>query len=75
MMATKSNFVLFLNIFLKFVYFERERERECKWGKGRERGGQRVQSGLHVDSREPDMGLRFTNHEMMTRAEVRRSTD
>ena len=54
--------------------FERERERErerenvCvyKRRRGRERGGQRIQSGLWADSREPDAGLKLGNHEIMT---------
>ena len=33
----------------------------------RERGGQRVRSGLHLDSRELDVGLKPTNCEIMTR--------
>ena len=37
-----------------------ERDREQERGK-RERGGQRIQRGLWVDSREPDMGLKLTN--------------
>ena len=31
-----------------------------------ERGGQRVQSGLRADSREPNVGLKFMNREIMT---------
>ena len=45
-------------------------------GAERVRGGeQRIQSGLHPDSREPDVGLRLTNREIMTGAKVGRSTD
>ena len=40
--------------------------RECKWGRGREQGGQKIQSRLCTDSREPNMGLKLTNCEIMT---------
>ena len=39
-------------------------------GRGRERGEQEIQSGLYADSREPDAGLKPTNQEIMTWAEV-----
>ena len=39
----------------------RERERERKLGRGRERGGQRIQSGLCAYSREADAGLELMN--------------
>ena len=56
--------------------FEREREREHKWRRGRQRGGQRTGSGLCADSSEqPNVGLELLNLEIMTWAEVRRSTD
>ena len=55
--------VIFCNIYL------REREREA------ERGRQRIQSGLCADSREPDVGLKLMNCEIMTRAEVGQLTD
>ena len=44
-------------------------------GRGRERGGQRIRSGLRADGREPDVGFELTSHEIMTLAEVGRSTD
>ena len=48
--------------------FERERARA---GDGhRERGRPRIQSGLRIDSTEPDTGLEPTNREIMTQAEV-----
>ena len=46
-----------------FFFFEvylsilRETERECKWGRGRERG--RIPSRLSVVSAEPDVGLKL----------------
>ena len=43
-----------------------EREREHKWRRGRQRGGQRIQSRLCADSSEPDVGLKLTNREIMT---------
>ena len=62
--------------FLKFTYFwERGRERENEQGRGRERGGQRNQTGPCTDSREPNVRLEFTNHEIMTWAEGRHLTD
>ena len=45
---------------------ETEREREDKPRKGRELGGQRIQNGLCVDSRDPDAGLELMNYEIMT---------
>ena len=48
------------------------REQESERGRGRERGGQKIWSGLCVDSREPDVGLELTNCEIMTWAEVSR---
>ena len=53
-------FVLFL--FLMFI-FERESVQE---GWEKERGGQRIQSRLCTDSREPNAGLKLMNHEIMT---------
>ena len=35
-------------------------------GRGRERGRQRIQSRLHADSGEPDVGLEVTNREIRT---------
>ena len=51
-----------------FFTFEREKERvrELKQGRGRERRGQRIQSGLSDDSREPDVGLELKNSRIMT---------
>ena len=56
-----------------FIYFERERKIEQ--GRGRDRVGQRIQSRLCADSREPDTGLEPTNCEIMTWAEVRLLTN
>ena len=51
--------------FLMFIYFlERKRERTSR--EGAETRGQRIQSRLCTDSREPDAGLELTNHEIMT---------
>ena len=47
--------------FSKFIYCEREREREASRG-----GAERIRSGLWADSREPDAGLELTNREMVT---------
>ena len=47
--------------------FEREsgRERDCKWGRGREKGRNRIQSRLQAVSKEPNVGLELTNLEIM----------
>ena len=50
-------------------------DRTCKWGRGRERGGQRIQSGLCTDSREPNTGLELTICKIMTWAKVRCSNN
>ena len=44
----------------------RETQTEHKQGRGRARGGQRIRSGLHADSREPDVELELVNREIMT---------
>ena len=48
--------------------------REHAWGRGneteRERGRQRIQSGLCADSREPNAGPELTNREIITWAEI-----
>ena len=38
---------------------------------GAERGRERIPSRLHTFSAEPDAGLKLTNHEIMTRAEIK----
>ena len=50
-------------------------ERENKQGRGRERGGQKIWSGLCADSRESDAGHEPTNGEIMTWAKVGHLTD
>ena len=47
------------------------RKRESKQGMGRERGRERIPSRLHAVSTEPDAGLKFMNHEIMTRAKTK----
>ena len=42
------------------------RERESWLGRVRGRGRQRIQNRLHVDSRESELRLELTNHEIMT---------
>ena len=57
---------------------ERERERQSVSRGGAERGGDtesEAGSRLRAVSTEPDAGLKLTNCEIMTRAEVRSSTD
>ena len=41
------------------------REGEPESGRGTERGGQRIRSGLCADSREPGAGLELTNPDMV----------
>ena len=48
--------------------------REKKWGRGREKGRQRIWSRLCTDSRKLNVGLEPTNREIMTWAEVRHLT-
>ena len=45
---------------------ERERGRETKWGRGRERGRERIPSRLCAVSVEPDVGLDPMNRGIMT---------
>ena len=54
-----------------------ERERECKSGRGRERGRHRSKAGsrLQAVSTEPDVGLELTSREIMTWAKVGHLTD
>ena len=51
------------------------RERESRGGAERERGKQSIWSRLCADSREPDAGLKLTNCEIMSWAQVGCSTD
>ena len=57
--------------FFKFIYLsererERERERTSRGGRGRGRGRERILSGLHAISTEPDAGPKLINREIMT---------
>ena len=61
-----SLFPFFFNVNLFLI--------ECMQGRGRKRGTEDP-SGLRVGSNEPDVGLKLTNHEIMTGAEVGCSTD
>ena len=61
-----------------FFIFERERKTKCERGRGGERGDTESEAGSRlraVSSTEPDAGLEPTNCEIMTWAEVGRSTD
>ena len=65
----------FKNIFLMFI-FERERDRVRAGEEQRERDTEsEADSRLRAVSTEPDAGLELMNHEIMTWAKVRRSTD
>ena len=48
----------------------REKSRESAWGRGRERGGERIASRLHAVSAEPNVELKLTNCEIMTGTKV-----
>ena len=51
-------------LFIYFIYFKLciyfERERQCEWGRGRERGKERIPSRLLTVSTEPDEGFDLT---------------
>ena len=75
---TNSRFRRRMHLFLKkmFYPFFRESVCACEWGRGREKRGQRrIRSALWVGSRETYRGLEPKNHQIMTWAEVRHSTD
>ena len=57
---------LFLNVYL-IILREREREQE-RTGEGQREGRQRIPS---TTSAEPHTGLELTNHEIVTRAEIK----
>ena len=61
----------FTYLFLKVE----ERAQTHEWGRGRERGRQRIPSRLHTINAEPDAGLELVNREIVTRAEVARLAD
>ena len=55
---------VFIFVFLVLMF---NFERECTREGGAERGwGRQIQSGLHTDSRQPDVGLKLMNCEIMT---------
>ena len=62
------NYSFFLSL---FILREKERERDCEQKRGRERGRERIPSRLHAVHVESHMGLKPTNHEIMTRAEIK----
>ena len=55
-------------LFLMFIYLFWER---APWGRGRERGRERIPSMLCTDRAEPDGGLKPTSCGIMTWAEIR----
>ena len=46
--------------------------RENKWGRGRESGRERIPRRLRAVGVDPNVGLDPTNHEITTRAEIKR---
>ena len=66
--ATQAPLFYFFNVY--FVYFwERKRGREQR--RGREGTEHKIWSGLHANSREPNVGLKLTTCEIMTWVKVR----
>ena len=58
----------FTKIFLTFI-FERERETEHQWGRGRERGEQNLKQApgsVNCEHRAPDTRLELTDREIVT---------
>ena len=69
--------IVFINFFKRFIHFS-EAERQSVSGGGAEREGDtesKTGSRLWAVSTEPDAGLKLTDHEIMTWAEVGRLTD
>ena len=76
--TVKISFFFFFNFFVYIYLFLGDRERQRMSGGGAEREGDtgsEAGSRLRAVSTEPDTGLEATNREIMTRAEVERSTD
>ena len=72
-----SNSFFLFNLFNVYLFL-RETEAECDWGRGRAQEGDtesEAGSRLRAVGTEPDTGLELTSREIMTRAEVGRSTD
>ena len=55
-----------LSFFFKIFNIYLFLQRDSKWGKGKERGRERILRGLSDVSAEPDEGLHPTNCEIMT---------
>ena len=74
----KLNLLFLKKIFNVYFFFKRKRLTEYEQGKGRERKEDtesETESRFWAVSTEPDVGLKPTNCEIMTWAEVGRSTD
>ena len=61
----KHHGAIFGKKYLKKVT-EREKDRVHEWGRGRERGRERIPNHLPAISAEPNVGLELTNCEIMT---------
>ena len=72
----KKVYLFFLEFFtFRFYFIHFERDRESEQGRGREGGRERIPNRLRIVSVEPEVGLELTNREIMTWAQVGRSTD
>ena len=56
----------FLSVSSSFFVYLFLQQSGHEWGRGRERGAQRIRSGLCADSREPDVGLELTDRWITT---------
>ena len=64
MVAIRVSLCLFV-VFLKYLLRERREHVDTRMGEGK-RVGERISNRLHTVSAEPDAGLEFMNHEIMS---------
>ena len=63
--------LVFLNFFFKYLFFEREKQR--KWRRVRD-GGRESHTGFVAVNKDPNVGLEFMNHEIMTWDKIKSQT-